>query len=140
MAVKIKKVLKVLVFLVIGFFIYGMVDSVFGVSNQYSEHAEMMLNGYYELEDDTIDVLFVGNSHVYRYWQSTFAWQDYGIASSSLSTSDMPHGAMKNVIIEGCKTQSPKLLVLDATVFANKTDEPSNKIYLLLTSLKVFSY
>lgn len=139
MAVKMKNTLKVIVFLLIGLLIFFKISSVFGVSNSFSEHAEMMINGFYDLKKDSVDVLFVGNSHVYRYWQNGFAWDEYGMAASAFSTSDMPCGAVKNVLIEAQKTQHPKVYVIDATVFANNKDTANNKIYLLLNNMK-FSY
>lgn len=124
----------------IGFFLMGLVIylgiyGIFGVSNEYSEHAEMMIEGYYEEEEDTLDAVFIGNSHIYRYWQSAFAWEEYGIASSALSVSALPGSTMKNVAYEALKTQNPKVLVLDATAFASK-DKVDNKVYLLLDNMK----
>jgi hypothetical protein len=99
----------------------------------------MMVEGFYGQQEDTVDMVAVGNSHVYRYWQSAFAWKENGIATTAWSTSDMPCGAVKNVITEILKTQNPKLLLLDATVFNNTNDNPSNKIYLLTGNMK-YSY
>ncbi len=136
MGMRIKNLGKTILFVAIGCVILFWVSRLFGVSNEYSEHAEMIVNGYYEQAEDSIDALLIGNSHVYRYWQPAFAWNEHGLASMEWSTSDMPYGAMKNVVIEALKTQSPKVLVLDATVFANGKDGPSNKIYLLLDNMK----
>ena len=136
MGVRIKNLGKTVLFVAIGCVILYLVSRLFGVSNEYSEHAEMIVNGYYEQEENSIDALFIGNSHVYRYWQPAFAWEQHGLASMEWSTSDLPYGAMKNVVIEALKTQSPKVLVLDASVFANGKDGPSNKIYLLLDNMK----
>lgn len=130
------KLIRSFLFVVIGCVLIWIVSRPFGVSNSYSEHAEMMLNGYYEEAENTVDVVLIGNSHVYRYWQSAFAWEEHGISSLPISTSDMPYGAMKNVTIEALKTQDPDVLVLDATVFANVDDEINNKIYLLLDNMK----
>ncbi len=127
----------------IGFFLAGLmifmgIQEVFGVSNEYSEHAEMMIKGYYEEQEDTLDAVFIGNSHIYRYWQSAFAWDEYGIASSALSVSAMPASTVKNIAVEALKTQDPKVLVLDATAFARK-DNADKKVYLLLDNMK-FSF
>lgn len=136
MKAKVKKIIRAAVFLILGVLIVWGVTKPFGVSNQYSEHAEMMINGYYAETENTVDAVLIGNSHVYRYWQGAFAWEDYGIASLAVSTSDMPYGAIKNVAIEACKTQDPSVLILDATVFNEKEDNANNKIYLLLDNMK----
>ena len=132
---KIKITGKIIVFLLIGILIVNSATSFMGISNEYSEHAEMVLNGYYDLDQDSSDVVFVGNSHVYRYWQCAFAWKEYGLSSAALATSDMPYCVVKNMVIEALKTQSPKVVVIDATAFANKEQEVKNKIYLLLNNM-----
>ena len=138
---KIWNIVKVICFLALFCAIGLEATSVMGISNIYSEHAEMMVNGYYETDEDTVDVLFVGNSHVYRYWQGAFAWKEYGLASLALSTSDMPYSVVKDVAIEALKTQNPKLIVFDLTSFVKSNDNADNadslnKIYLLLNNLK----
>ena len=130
-------VLKCIIFVIIGILVAYPILRVFGVSNEYSEHAEMMINGYYESKEDSADVVIVGNSHVYRYFQCAFAWKECGLAANSWSTSDLPFGAIRNVVIEALKTQSPKVVIIDATVFANKKDVTNNKIYLLTQNMHI---
>ncbi len=122
-------------FLILTCVIFFSVQHVFGISNKYSEHSEMMFEGYYDKEADSIDAIFIGNSHIYRYWQNAFAWKEYGMSAMSLSVSDMPASAVKNMAIEAMKNQKPKVLVLDATAFANE-DSANNKIYLILNNMK----
>lgn len=122
-------------FFLVGFIIFLSIKGIFGVSNEYSEHSEMMINGYYDEQENTIDAVLIGNSHIYRYWQSAFAWEEYGIATTALSSSAMPASVVKNVAIEALKTQNPKVLILDASAFADK-DKSNNKIYLLLDNMK----
>lgn len=126
---------KSVLFVLIGCLIILKVNKMFGISNEYSNHSKMMIQGFYDTEKDSVDMVAIGNSHVYRYWQSAFAWKEKGIATTAFSSSDMPCGAVKNVIAETLKTQSPKLIVIDATVFNNTNDKPSNKIYLLTNNM-----
>src|SRR3546814_1623897 len=60
-SVKIKNLGKTILFLAIGGVILYQVSRLFGVSNEFSEHAEMMVNGYYEQEENTIDAVLIGN-------------------------------------------------------------------------------
>lgn len=131
-----KDIFKLICFLFIAAIIFLKVTDLLNVSNNYSEHAEMMVQGYYDEPEDTVDAVVIGNSHVYRFWQPAFAWKELGIAGSSISTPDMPYGVVKNVAIEACKTQDPKVLVLDATIFASEKDGINNKVYLLTNTMK----
>lgn len=40
-----------------------------------------MVHSFYEIEEDTLDVLFLGSSHLYYGVQPNELWRDYGIAS-----------------------------------------------------------
>lgn len=132
------KVIKSVLFVCL--FVLGIVglQSVFGVSNIYSEHAEMMMNGYYETEESTVDAVVIGNSHVYRYWQGAFGWRNNGIAVLGLSTSDMSGGVIKNVAIEAMKNQNPKLIIVEVSAFADPKiyEDSIPKVYLLLNNMK----
>lgn len=132
-----KSIIKAVVFCGIGAGLLLAVQSVLGVSNYFSEHTEMMFEGYYEQPEDTLDAVLIGNSHVYKFWQGAFAWQEYGLAALSLSTSDMPCSVVKNIAVEALKTQNPRVMVFDATQFAQEKAEENNKIYLILNSMHV---
>lgn len=129
-------VVRVVAFLALaGILVIGL-TKIYSISNKYSEHAEMMVKGFYEQKKDTLDAIAIGSSRVYRYFQPVFAWEEYGISSSDFSTSDMPCGVFKNIAIETLKTQSPKVLLFEVAAFSNTEDEANNKIYLLLDNMK----
>ncbi len=119
-------------FFLVGLLIYIGVGSVLGTTDEY---AEMMFEGYYGTEEDTVDALVIGNSHIYKFWQPAFAWEEYGMASSEIATSSMPGCTMKHVAIEAMKTQDLKVIVFDITPFAN-IDKENNKVHLLLDNMK----
>lgn len=131
-----KNFLKTCLFLSLIVATYVVIIQWFGVSNKFSEHAEMMIKGYYDMEDDCTDVVVVGNSHVYRYWQPAMAWKEYGIASTAFSYSDAPPSTVKHMCIEALKTQDPDVLFIDLTPFINSKDDANNKIYLFTNNMK----
>ena len=45
---------------------------------------------FYELEDDSVDVLFLGSSHVFETYNTSVLWDEYGIASYVLGGSVQP--------------------------------------------------
>ncbi len=128
----IKDIVGTICFFLVGLLIFMGVGSVLGTDEEYSE---MMFQGYYAEQENIIDAVFIGNSHIYKFWQPAFAWEEYGMASTELATSSMPGCTMKNVAIEALKTQSPKVIVIDITPFAN-IDKENNKVHLLLDNMK----
>lgn len=131
-----KIIVRPILFILICALVFLGLFKVLDVSNTFSEHAEMMINGYYDFEDNSVDAVFLGNSHTYRYWQSAFAWNEMGLATASWSTSNMPCGAARAVTKEMFKTQSPKVLCVEASMFQRDSADSNNKIYLLLSSMK----
>ncbi len=69
--------------------------------------------GFYAEEENSLDVVFVGASCIYRYWDVMKAWNDYGIASYNYSVSAMAAGSTISAIKEIQKTQNPQLIVFD---------------------------
>ena len=129
-------ILKPILFVLIGLLIFIGILPLFNASNAYSEHAEMMIKGYYELPENTADVVFIGNSHVYRFWQNAFAFKEKGVAATSWSTSNMPFGTARSVLEEVLKTQHPKVVCVEIFMFAHNSTDSNNKIYLILPYMK----
>ena len=134
-----KKILINSFFIIVAIFIFLGLQKVFTASNSLTEHAEMMMDGYYNEKENTVDAVIIGNSHIYRYWQGAFGWQQHGIAALSFSTSDMPCNIFRNMGIEVMKTQKPKVIVFDALAFADKNDLENNKIYYVTSNMKFSS-
>ena len=128
----IKKIAGTFAFFFMGFVLFLGLRELLGPDEEYSE---MMFQGFYDTPDNTLDAVFIGNSHTYKFWQGAFAWEELGIATSEVATSSMPGSTMKNVAIEVLKTQKPKVLVMDITPFAN-IDKENNKVHLLIDNMK----
>jgi hypothetical protein len=61
----------------------------------------------------TIDVLFVGSSHVFTGINPNVLWLDDGIAAFNFGSQGQPMYVSYHYIIEALKTQSPTVIVLD---------------------------
>jgi hypothetical protein len=61
----------------------------------------------------TIDVLFVGSSHIFAGINPSVLWLDKGIAAFNYTSANQPLWNSYNYIIETLKTQSPAIIVLD---------------------------
>lgn len=86
--------------------------------NHENAIVEPRFDAYYDLEEDTLDLAFVGTSGMDRYWVAPKAYEEYGIASYSLSSNANPAWFIKIFIKEIEKHQkNVKLLVVDMRPF-----------------------
>lgn len=62
---------------------------------------------------DTVDVVFVGSSHMYTDVNPAVLWEEYGIASYDLAGSNQPLWNSYYYMKEAIEKQSPELVVVD---------------------------
>lgn len=103
-----KKTVKILLFIAIGIFLFLTTDQVLRVKSSKG------LDHYYELQRNSVDVLFVGSSHVYRNINPAVLFEKEGIAAYNLGTASQPVWNSYHYIVEAIKTQKPKVIVLEA--------------------------
>lgn len=106
-----KKVIAVICFLIILFVTLWKVSDV--LSFKFAE-GNTIVGDFYKLDKNKVDVLFVGSSHCYVNFNNGELWDDYGIASYNLGSSDQPMWNTYYYVKEALKTQKPKLIVLEA--------------------------
>lgn len=68
---------------------------------------------FYELKNDTVDVLILGSSHAYEDFNTGILWNEYGMASYILGGSVQPMWNTYYYLKEAFKTQTPELIVLE---------------------------
>lgn len=68
---------------------------------------------FYELPEDSVDVLFLGSSHAYCGFNTGVLWREHGIPSFVLAGSQQPMWNSYHCLLEALKTQKPKLVVLE---------------------------
>ena len=69
---------------------------------------------YYNLPEDSVDVLLCGTSLTYTDVNTNILWSEYGIAAYNLATAEQPYWSTYYYLKEALKTQTPKLILLDA--------------------------
>ncbi len=86
------------------------------------------IHAYYKQPEDSVDVLFVGSSHIFCHVNTGILWDDYGIPAFDLAAAEQPFWNSYYYIKEGLKTQTPELIVLDiSTPGIRPTDyQPEN--------------
>lgn len=71
------------------------------------------MQSLYAQEPDTVDVLFMGNSHIGVHIDTATLWQEYGISAFALWGGVQPMWNTYYSLVEALKTQSPKAVVLE---------------------------
>ncbi|MDR2163604.1 MAG: hypothetical protein LBO70_06675, partial [Clostridiales Family XIII bacterium] len=100
-------------------------NSIIGIGDDKYDNRGR-ISSFYRQPEDTIDVVFIGASSMYRGWSSMMAWHEYGITSYAYATSAQPAAACQFIIKDVLKTQSPKVFVLDLRSYRGNP-EPTDR-------------
>lgn len=92
-------------------------------------HVKDRFAGFYAEEKNSIDVLMFGGSTVATSFAPGYMWGEYGFTSYPLSSNTQRPKAIKYLLEEAYKYQSPELVVIELRMFAYedeklKVDEP----------------
>lgn len=105
-----KKIITLVLFIVLTMGILYQADRLLC---DKSEHGIRQAMGIYDQPKNTVDVVFIGSSHIYYNINTALLWENYGIASYDYGTAEQPLWITYYYIKELCKYQNPKLIVLD---------------------------
>lgn len=103
--------------------------TIFG---RYSQIAQP-LNGNFHtfnriIDEETVDVLCVGSSHVYCGINPVQMWDDHGIAAYDLAEGSQAIWHSYYYIKEALKTQTPRVVVLDVYTAAKSVEEMTKRV------------
>lgn len=122
-----KNAVKLTAFLAIAVLILSHLGKVMSVQKFQSRYYSTLssFEGFYSLEENTLDAVFLGSSHGYNsYWPQQL-YDDYGIRSYNLSTSMQGPIASYYWLEEVLKTQTPRAVIFEVCFLFHETDEPS---------------
>lgn len=74
-------------------------------------------SGFYAEKDDTLDIVMIGSSPVFPYYVTPKLWGETGIAMYPLSSNVQRPVAMKYLVQEAEKSQSPELYIFEMRMF-----------------------
>lgn len=74
-------------------------------------------SGFYAERKDTLDIVMIGSSPVFPYYAAPKLWGETGIAMYLLSSNVQRPAAMRYLVEEAEKTQSPSLYVFEMRMF-----------------------
>lgn len=91
-----------------------------------------IVGGFYAEPADSIDVLFLGSSHVFCGINPLLIYQETGLHSYDFSTGTQRTWVSYYYLLEALKTQSPSVVVLDTFMLFDDTQntEPRNRMAL----------
>lgn len=81
-----------------------------------SEDGIKQIESYYLQEDNTVDALLMGSSHIYCDINTGILWDEYGISAFDLGGAEQPYWNTYYFLLEALKTQTPKVIVMDVTI------------------------
>ena len=73
--------------------------------------------GFYAEQENTLDMVYVGGSACYVYWEALAAYEKYGFTSYNFASDAIPPQVIKYCMEEILKTQSPELFLVDLRPF-----------------------
>ncbi len=94
------------------------------------------LQELYNTENDLIDVVFMGTSHVFEGVNPALLWDDYGIAAFDLAGSGQDKTTTYYNLLELLKTQSPKVVCVDLYALTFDTHLVIGNIYRSTLTMK----
>ena len=105
-----KSIIRITIFIVILVLCLGYLNSVFKV--KYGDGIYDVTK-FYELDDNTVDVLILGSSHAFQDFNTGTLWDEYGLSSFIFAGSVQPMWNTYYYLKEALKTQTPDLIVLE---------------------------
>lgn len=102
--------LSVFVFLLAGFVMFGKISDVLRKkTGGYSD----MIHSFYELDENTVDVLCLGSSHGYSSFQPNVLWNEHGITSYVMCSPRQTMASSYYLLQEALTKQTPSVLLLE---------------------------
>lgn len=87
------------------------------------DHNSLRIEGYYQEERDTLDVVFIGASDIYTSFMPGRAYEKYGFTSYLLASESITSEGVKTAVKEVVRTQHPEMIVIEANAFLYGDDD-----------------
>ncbi len=144
----IKKIISFIIFIIVTILTLYIISPIFIPKWTKSEdnYITKIVRGYYAEKDNSLDILFMGNSDMYRGMMPIYLWNEYGIASYSYTSSGQRMWTAYYVLEDALRSQNPDIIVfnVDSFNFVNHSSESCyrkafDNMQLSLTKLKAIN-
>lgn len=92
--------------------------------------------GFYQEEENSIDVILIGPSPVYTDFYSPLAYEQEGFTSYGISTGGLSGAMYPSAVREALQTQAPDLFVVDLSGFCDQDQKDSAALRRWLDSIQ----
>lgn len=116
-----KWMIKIL-FAVLAFSVVFVFFHVFMVPKFLNE-STTIVDGYKELEENSLDIVFLGSSQMFCTVDSAKLTEEYGINASNFGSSSQPITTTAYYLDEALKTQKPKVVMVESTMLFELRDD-----------------
>jgi len=128
---KLKLFIRAFCFLLIFAILFGHVQDIL-VSRAKMNYRNIA--GFYEERENSLDAVYIGSSNCFVFWNSAFAWEEYGINVYPYACNSQSFFSAEYLIKETRKTQENALFIVNInTLTDGKVKMPS--IHNLTTSM-----
>ena len=114
-----KKILTIFINLIsivcIGLVVYSFIPVSYFVRHINANRQNF--SGFYDEKEKSLDMVYIGGSAAFVYWEPLRAWNSYGFTSYNFAHNSIVPQAIKYYIEEVEKTQSPNLYLIDLRPF-----------------------
>lgn len=110
---KVKQIITSVIFVIIFIFALITVTYIARTNGDVKDR----FSGFYALKDDTLDVVMIGSSPIFPFYAAPKLWGETGIAMYPLSSNVQRPIAMKYLVEEAKKTQSPDLYIFEMRMY-----------------------
>ena len=110
-----KKIIKPIVFILLLIVLVLIVQSrAFKINDSRSYQT---FKGFYAEPSNSLDMVYIGQSNVYPFWNAPLCWREYGFTTYPLAIGAMPCRSTKYIIEEARKTQPDALYLINLNSF-----------------------
>ena len=110
----------------IGFiFFMLLISSIFSKVTYLFRNVGCERNHMISMGNEKLDMIYIGGSAAFVYWEPLKAWHDCGFTSYSYATSTIQAENIEAYIKEARKTQNPDLFVIGVRAFQYYSDDPN---------------
>ena len=86
------------------------------------DNMTQIVRGFYAEKDNSLDVIFMGNSDMYNGMAPMQLWDDYGIASYAYTSSGQRMWTAHYMFLDALRSQKPKVIVFDVDEIQSTTN------------------
>lgn len=131
--------IKVVCFLLIGIVLFCVATNI--VVPKWVTPADnrmsYIMQGFYKEPKNSLDVIFMGNSDVYRGVSPITLWDEYGIASYNYVSSGQRMWTAYYMLVESLKYQKPELIVLNMDSAFNESQSSESNYRKVFDNMKL---